>query len=298
MPTIIINTWMFAYKSENQGIVPPFGQFLVMFSASEQLFSEDWNQDIQSQLNSDVYNALTDVLYNYSDTAITKEDIEQALEWFELHFFESDDFEETFVYADDILSESFASDAKDCFENGLSLDDASKKLKDSYPNLSDSTLRRKISMEYDRLDESLPVKIAKEQLNKFAEGLMPEGWTVDAYLNKLTEKKHITKEEQTSLKEWFINEGTVSRKSLKTEKDLSKVEKSMTKVLEDNIELVNSAKSTDDLYNIVNDLFVTNSIDTNASNRLLNNIKKQRNLTGAQSVIFNSMLKGEGKGVI
>lgn len=59
--------------------------------------------------------------------------------------------------------------------------------------------------------ESLSMKIAKEQLKRFAEGKMPSGWTVDAYLTKLTEKKHITEEEQTSLKEWFVNEGNNSK---------------------------------------------------------------------------------------
>lgn len=60
---------------------------------------------------------------------------------------------------EDKIDESFESDAKACFEDTLSLDDACKKLKDKYPEMSDSELRRKISTEYDRLDESLKESI-------------------------------------------------------------------------------------------------------------------------------------------
>ena len=56
------------------------------------------------------------------------------------------------------------------------------------------------------LEESLQCKIAKEQLTKFAEGKMPAHWTVDTYLTRLTEKKHINESEAKSLKEWFISQ--------------------------------------------------------------------------------------------
>lgn len=53
------------------------------------------------------------------------------------------------------------------------------------------------------LNESLQVSIAKEQIQRFTEGKMPKNWSVDNYLTKLTEKKHITQKEAKSLKEWY-----------------------------------------------------------------------------------------------
>lgn len=53
------------------------------------------------------------------------------------------------------------------------------------------------------LNESLQVGIAKEQIQRFTEGKMPKNWSVDNYLTKLTEKKHITQKEAKSLKEWY-----------------------------------------------------------------------------------------------
>ena len=53
------------------------------------------------------------------------------------------------------------------------------------------------------LNESLQVGIAKEQIQRFTEGKMPKNWSVDNYLTKLTEKKHITHKEARSLKEWY-----------------------------------------------------------------------------------------------
>ena len=53
------------------------------------------------------------------------------------------------------------------------------------------------------LYESLQYKIAKEQIQRFTEGKMPKNWSVNGYLKKLTENKHITHKEARSLKEWY-----------------------------------------------------------------------------------------------
>lgn len=53
------------------------------------------------------------------------------------------------------------------------------------------------------LNESIQCAIAKEQMKRFNEGKMPKNWDVDTYLKRLTEKKHITKKEAKSLKEWY-----------------------------------------------------------------------------------------------
>ena len=53
------------------------------------------------------------------------------------------------------------------------------------------------------LYESIQSKIAKEQIKRFTEGKMPKNWSVEKYLEKLTEKKHISNKEAKSLKEWY-----------------------------------------------------------------------------------------------
>ena len=45
-----------------------------------------------SNFNSDLYNAMSDVVYDYSSKGISKKDIEKAVEWFLTHFF--DDYDE------------------------------------------------------------------------------------------------------------------------------------------------------------------------------------------------------------
>lgn len=49
----------------------------------------------KDDLKSDIYNALADVVFKYrNNNNITQEDIEQAIEWFEIHFFEDEDLDE------------------------------------------------------------------------------------------------------------------------------------------------------------------------------------------------------------
>lgn len=69
--------------------------------------------------------------------------------------------------------------------------------------LNTSELRKYDMIEKAPMNESLQYKIAKEQIQRFTEGKMPKDWSVDNYLTKLTEKKHITSKEATSLKEWY-----------------------------------------------------------------------------------------------
>lgn len=54
--------------------------------------SNDEDFDTYSKFNSDLYNAMSDVVYDYSSKGISKKDIEKAVEWFLTHFF--DDYEE------------------------------------------------------------------------------------------------------------------------------------------------------------------------------------------------------------
>lgn len=69
------------------------------YSLNEELIestklTEDLDQTDQWDFNSDIYNALSDVGFKWRNKELSKSDWEKALEWFELHFFESNDFEE------------------------------------------------------------------------------------------------------------------------------------------------------------------------------------------------------------
>lgn len=80
--------------------------------------------------------------------------------------------------------------------------------------------------------------------------------------------------------------------------DLSKKQGSMTQVLSDASNSLNSCASVDELHNKVKELFDENGINTVASNRLLTSIAKSRNLTDAQQTVYNSILSGSGLGTI
>lgn len=80
--------------------------------------------------------------------------------------------------------------------------------------------------------------------------------------------------------------------------DLSKKQGSMTQVLSDASNNLNSCASVDELHNKVKELFDESDINTVASNRLLTSISKSRNLTDAQQTVYNSILSGSGLGTI
>lgn len=84
--------------------------------------------------------------------------------------------------------------------------------------------------------------------------------------------------------------------------DLTKVNKhSMASVLTDNTnELTEVCKSgsVNEIYNFVAGLFEKESINTKASNRLLNNIKSANSATKAMFIVYNSMMAGSGLSVV
>lgn len=123
----------------------------------EESLKESLDFDDYSDFNSAVYNALADVMFQFRNKNVEKSDMDKALEWFDIHFweFDGDEFE-------------------------------------TEPMNHMTGVR-----------ESLQVGIAKEQIKRFTEGKMPKNWSVEGYLNKLTENKHITQEEAKSLKEWY-----------------------------------------------------------------------------------------------
>lgn len=206
------------------------------FSGSdfEESLKEDLSFDNYSNFNSAVYNAISDVCFEFSEKGLSKKDIEAALEWFETHFFEDEDFEfETEEeVVEESLNESYVTEwwgqvdgdtpqevakrynlkvkpIKKNLDEILykfegKLEDFSKAMDDGY--FYSLTVQQDGGHSEDinsLLYESIQTKIAKEQIKRFTEGKMPKNWNVNSYLNKLVESKHITKKEAKSLKEWY-----------------------------------------------------------------------------------------------
>jgi len=277
---------------------------------SEELF-EDLSFDAYDDFNHEVYNAIADVCYKFSDKGLSKKDIEAALEWFETHF-EDDDFEFETKEEEEIVEESLDSDAQrqlnsdvynafgdlafKYYQKEMPLDKEDfKKAFDSFmfrffkesdeaqakgylwseeeqdwidPSLEESLNESFVAEWWGQVDgdtpqeiaerynlkvkpikknldeilykfegkledfskamddgyfyaltvqqdaghsedidsllyESIQTKIAKEQIKKFTEGKMPKDWSVEKFLEKLTEKKHINNREATMLREWY-----------------------------------------------------------------------------------------------
>lgn len=84
--------------------------------------------------------------------------------------------------------------------------------------------------------------------------------------------------------------------------DLTKVNKhSMASVLTNNtneLKEVCKSGSVNEIYNFVAGLFEKESINTKASNRLLNNIKHSDSATQAMFIVYNSVMAGSGLSVV
>lgn len=80
--------------------------------------------------------------------------------------------------------------------------------------------------------------------------------------------------------------------------DLSKVKGSMTNTLTAHKDEIATATSVKELVMNLKDWFKADGIDTPASNRLIMNVMKQRDLINAQYTVYNSILAGSGDKVI
>lgn len=80
--------------------------------------------------------------------------------------------------------------------------------------------------------------------------------------------------------------------------DLSKVKGSMTNTLTAHKDEIATATSVKELVMNLKDWFKSDGIDTPASNRLIMNVMKQRDLVNAQYTVYNSILAGSGDKVI
>ena len=80
--------------------------------------------------------------------------------------------------------------------------------------------------------------------------------------------------------------------------DLTDKKGSITNVLTAHKEELAKASSVKEILNLLSKWFKEEGIDTPASRRLINNVAKKKDITAAQFVVYNSILKGAGQGVI
>ena len=80
--------------------------------------------------------------------------------------------------------------------------------------------------------------------------------------------------------------------------DLSKVEHSMTSILEQNRSIIDITTTKQELYETLKTCFEKNKLNTPASNRLLTNIMNARNFMDAISAVYNSILAGNELSVL
>lgn len=65
------------------------------FSSKFTRLNESLDENTYSDFQSDIYNALGNVFFKYREVKPSEEDFDRAMEWFNTHFWESDDFEES-----------------------------------------------------------------------------------------------------------------------------------------------------------------------------------------------------------
>ena len=88
-------------------------------------------------------------------------------------------------------------------------------------------------------------------------------------------------------------------KSYTEETDLSKIDGTSTKALQDNIKKINSATTPGEVYDKTVEVLEMSGINTNSPSisKMLNRLQRARILESAFSIIYNSLLKGSNLGV-
>lgn len=100
-----------------------------------------------------------------------------------------------------------------------------------------------------------------------------------------------------NLEESLRVNGRVAR-ALGEDIDLTDKKGSITNVLTAHKEELAKASSVKEILGLLSKWFKEEGIDTPASRRLINNVAKKKDIADAQFVVYNSILKGAGQGVI
>lgn len=88
-------------------------------------------------------------------------------------------------------------------------------------------------------------------------------------------------------------------KSVDEAADLSQINGTSTKALQDNIKKINSATTPGEVYNKTVEVLEMSGINTNSPSisKMLNRLQRARTLESAFSIVYNSLLKGSNLGV-
>lgn len=86
--------------------------------------------------------------------------------------------------------------------------------------------------------------------------------------------------------------------SLNEGKDLSQVDGTITKVIQDNSKELSAINNREELMNRVIQLFKENNIDTKKSREMIRIMQTKKSLISLQNYIWNVFLKGTDNGVI
>ena len=222
--------------------------------------------------------------------------------------FDEEPFDDEEFPADDFDEESFdelgESYLKKCYENVTSFRTTSVEFKDNALIVEgaisfDSGNKKKTAFRFN-LKESKNGKVyftgLNEQISKGSKSFNLRCKLVDRKL--CCEALRYNYKAQNELNESVKVYGTVRRKLTEANKDLSSVKGSTTKALSDNIAKVNSAKTKDEVLSAVTEIFADNNVTAPGAQKIINNIKKSRNLVAALTVVYNSIQAGSGDAVI
>lgn len=175
----------------------------------------------------------------------------------------------------------------------------------SFAKSSAKRAEEKLSTMKDGRADSATYKYDREQLARYKKQLADAQYWIKHYESKLSDDSvgaDIAKQEaelDSKLAEVQSISDQISamlskNKPMGEAVDLSTKDGSMTKVLQNNMKMVNKAKSPAQLADIVENIFLEYDIKTKASSRLVNNIRKSKDLVQAQSTLYNSVLAGSG----
>lgn len=186
-------------------VLAAVGKSIELLNPVNESLKEDLDEGDYDDLKSDVYNALADVVSKYHWKGISQAEVEKAIEWFEIKFFE-DEFEEGLI-------ESLEGDKKSNLESEIyqSLERIATKY-DKFDDFTFDDMEEAITAAFDLLAndfgliESLEYQIAREQIKRFNEGKMSKNWNPETYLENLVKNNHITKTEATRLTESLLLE--------------------------------------------------------------------------------------------
>ncbi len=201
---------------------------------SEALF-ENLNDDEVRNFNEDVYDAIARICELYTYDGVSDEDVQNAIKYFldnykndeNINYYlswkkieepeEIPEFDGTRDMLDS-LSLMGESINEELSQQGQKVLNELKKelgpelqkkvafvIKD-YANTTTPSNSDMDKKEKEIMKESIQYAIAKEQLEKYNEGRMPEAWNPKTYLEKLVMKSHITEEQAQMLKENYIHE--------------------------------------------------------------------------------------------